>query len=225
MNHFRFNPLKFLCACCSKSCTIKQSQKKAHIIHCKHCLLKPFICSKCRWSRGKKNLTNTCVWCQTTGTLHSMHSFSCVEMNVRAADSWQFFQEKNTNLAKLSHINRSIFTNWRRFLESQQMVRCDFVTYSSYEKSLRINFFQTWMQFQIFQSVDSQKMSVVYFQTKISKKFFDILKTITFTRMLVSNLFGNPSLKSISEKMRNIVCRHFFSNFAVLFELLLKSYC
>ena len=218
-NIFRFNPLIFWCACCSKQSTIIESQKRAHIIHCKHCLLKPFVCSECRWKKGRTNPIVTCLWCQTTGTLHSMHSFSCVEMNVRAADSLQFFREQHTNLAKLSHFNRSIFTNWRKFVELQQMVVCDFVTCSSYQETLRTNFFHTWLKFQFLQKIDIQNFSAFYLQIKISKRFLDTLKTITFSRKLISNLFGKPSESIISLRMSGLVFQHLLLNFAVLFKL------
>lgn len=216
---FRFNPLKFLCACCSKESTIIVSQKKAHIIHCKRCLLKPFVCSECRWKKGRTNPIVTCLWCQTTGSLHSMHSFSCVEMNVREVDSWQVCREQHTNLAKLSHFNRSILTNWRKFVELQEMVRCDFVTCSSYQNTVRTNLFHTWLKFQFLQKIDIQNFSAFYSQIKVSKRFLDTLKTITFARKLISNLFGKPSESRISLRMSGLVFQHLFLNFAVLFKL------
>ena len=57
----------------------------------------------------------------------------------------------------------------------------------------------------------------------MSKSFSDILKTITFARMLVSNLFGKPSESRISLRMSRLVFKHLLSNFAVLFKLLLSK--
>jgi hypothetical protein len=213
----RFDPVKFLCACCSRFSTIISSQKRAHIIHCQRCPLKPFICSNCRLSKGKKNLTNTCVWCQTPGTLHSMHSLSCVEMNVREADSLHFLREQTTSLEKLPYLKRVILTNWCRFVESKQIVSCTFLTYSSYVKDLKVNFMHTWLNYQLSQNVTSRNFRALFFHTKISKQFLHILKTITFARILVSNLFQVQSnLRLFSQKMRRLVFRHLLSNFANL---------
>lgn len=221
----RNSPLLFFCACCSKPSTIISSQKRAHVIHCQRCPLKPFICSNCRWSKGKKSLTNTCVWCQTTGTLHSMHSLSCVEMNVREADSFHFLREQNTSLTKLPYFKRVILTNWCRFVESKQIVSCIFFTYSSYVKDLKTNFMHTWLNSQLSQKVDSQNYSAFFFHTKIGKRFLNKLKTITFTRILVSNLFQVQSNRRLlSEKIRRLIFQHLLSNFADLFEFLLKIY-
>jgi hypothetical protein len=221
--------LQFYCACCSELCTINESQKKAHIIHCKRCLLKPFICSECRWKRGKKYLTNTCVWCQTPGTLQSMHSFNCVEMNLRKAYSLNYLREKNTSIAKLPYLKRAILTNWFRFLESKHFVSCTFFAYSSYEKDLKTNFFHTWLNFQLSQNVTRRDFSALFLNTKISKRFFHILKTITFTRTLVSNLFGKTNcldlnLTLFSKKMGEVVLQYLLSNFANLFEFLESIY-
>lgn len=205
MSFFRYNPLKFLCACCSRPSTILSAQKRAHIIHCKGCSLKPFICSKCRWEKGKKTLTNTCVWCQTTGTLHSMHSLSCVEINVREADSLNFLREQNTSFAKLPYLKRVILTNWCRFLESKQFVNIMRLTYSSYVKDLKAKFIHIWLNS----------------QSQINKRFLRILKTITFTRTLVSNLFQvQPNRRLFSQKMGRLVLQHLLSNFANLLEFL-----
>jgi len=221
----RSDPVNFLCACCSRHSTIISPQKRAHIIHCQRCPLKPFICSNCRWSKGKKSLANTCVWCQTPGTLHSMHSLSCVKMTVREADSFHFLREQTTSLEKLPYLKREILTNWSRFVESKQIVSCIFFTYSSYVKDLKTNFMHTWLNSQLSQKVDSQNYSAFFFHTKISKRFLNKLKTITFTRILVSNLFQvHLSRKLFSEKMRILVFQHLLSNFADLFEFLLKIY-
>ena len=215
----RNSPFYFWCACCSKLSTIMcgQGQKRAHIIHCQRCPLKPFICSACRWSKGKKILKNTCLWCQTTGTLHSMHSLICVEISASKTDSWNYLREQNTILTKLPYCKRVILTNWCRFIESDQFVSCTFFTYSSYVKDLKANFFRTWLNSQLSQNVTSQDFSALFFNTKISKRFLHILKTITFARILISNLFQVHSNRRLfSQKMRRLVLQHLLSNFANL---------
>lgn len=214
------SPLHFLCACCSKPSTIMcdQGQKRAHIIHCQHCPLKPFICSTCRRRKGKKDLTYTCVWCQTKGTLHSMHSIICVEMSATRTDYWNDLRKQTASLTKLPYLKRVTLTNWCKFVELEQFVSCTFFTYSSYVKELKANFMHTWLNSQLSQNVISRDFSALFFNTKISKRFLHILKTITFARKLVSNLFQVQSNRRLfSQRMRRLVLQHLLSNFADFF--------
>ena len=214
---YRLNPLFYFCACCSRSSAIIPSQKKAHIINCQLCPLKPFICSTCRKGKGKKTLKKTCVWCQTNGTLHSMHSLICVQRSVWEADSWNYLREQNPSLVKLPYCKRVILTNWFRFLESKHFVSCTFFAHSSYEKDLKANFFHTWLNSQLFQNVTSRDFAALFFNTKISKRFLHMLKTITFARILNSNLFQVQSNRRLfSQKMSRLVLQHLLSNFANL---------
>jgi len=217
---YRSTSLQFICACCStlSKIDIENRQKKAHIIQCQLCPFKPFICSTCRWSKGKKSITNICLWCQTQGTLHSMHSLSCVDMSVTKTDSWNDLSKQTASLTKLPYLKRVTLTNWCKFMESNQFVSCTFFTYSSYVKELKANFMHTWLNSQLFRNVTSRDFSALFFETKISKRFLRILKTITFARILVSNLFQVQSIwRSFSQRMRRLVLQHLLSSVADFF--------
>jgi len=211
-----------ICACCSGVICKNQNQKKMFIIRCKGCPLNPFICSRCRWKKGRTNPCVTCKWCNTSGTLHSMNSPYAVLLNINTAINWHNLR-LNTKGLKYSNYSASILTNWRRYLRAKDMVDSIYLTYSDSVISFRTDFFHTWLKFQLFQTIDSQIYSAFYSKTKMSKSFSDILKTITFTRMLVSNLFGKPSESRISLRMSRLVFKHLLSNFAVLFKLLLSK--
>jgi hypothetical protein len=216
----RYYPIRFYCACCSKSGTIPchKGQKKVHIIHCQRCPLKPFICSECRRSKGKKSITHICQWCQTTGTLHSMHSLSCVNTSAITIDSWNYLRDKTASLARLPYLIRLILTNWCKFVESNQFVSdIRFVSFSCdlVSQRLRKNLFGTWVNSQLFQNVTSRNFRALFSETKISKRFLHMLKTVTFTRILVSNLFPDSPQKLLKSYQR-FVLQYLLSNFANL---------
>jgi len=217
---YRSTSLQFICACCStlSKIDIENRQKRAHIIHCQRCPFKPFICSTCRRRKGKKDLTGTCVWCQTTGTIHSMHSLSCVEMSATKTDSWNYLKKQTASLTKLPYLKRVILTNWCKFMELEQFVSCTFFTFSFYVKELKENFMHTWLNSQLSQNVTSRDFSALFFETKISKRFLHILKTITFARKLVSNLFQVQSNQRLfSQRMRRLVLHRLLSSVADFF--------
>jgi hypothetical protein len=74
----------------------------------------------------------------------------------------------------------------------------------------------------LFQRIDSQNFCSFFFDTQIGIRFLHILKTMTFTRILVSNLFGESNL--FSRKMKKLLLKNLLSNFVTLFEFMLKDY-
>jgi hypothetical protein len=212
-----------LCACCSGEIHTKTLQKKLHIIRCQGCPRNPFVCSECRWKKGRTNPIVTCKWCKTSGTLHSMCSTLAVHLNMHAAIDWHKLRMETEGLKFSCYSAKLILTNWKRYLQSKDMVNRLHDTCSDFVISLRTGFFHTWLNFQLLQKIDIKNFSAFYSKTKMSKSFSDILKTISFARMLVSNLFGKPSESIISLRMSRFVFKHLLSNFAVLFKLLLSK--
>jgi hypothetical protein len=233
------------CAHCSSSVRIVYEQRRLHLLTDCGCFAHPIICTECRRGRKDREFLNrlTCKWCGKKGFCASFHEKQNLAMNSRwDFEVWSRCQEKYKSITDKSPMIRQYIANWMYLLQVRRLnvtwtPRFDSQnTYSPSNPDRHISnrqfmqgFFRSWIQSQLSQTMSqvlgqnlSQtqwKISVLCFDTILFSGFFRKLKTTTFARLVIRNLFGScPQTRQTRVLMMRIHAR-ILANFKTLFEI------
>jgi hypothetical protein len=196
------------CAICGFEVTSTHLQKRKH-------LLMGCGCSRCRHNHDGATFPSKqiCKWCQKSGSCKSFNpSHHLAYISTYNAIGWVVFQKKFGNIQ--TPIIQCIIQNWNKNLHFECIITMNCGAGYSYlsPKILKDSFYRSWIQSQMFQN--RGKISVCYFRTKIDKRFFNVLKTITFARLFICNFFS-----SCPRKMIDAMHRRLLANVKLLFEV------
>lgn len=242
-----WSPIDISCANCSSFVKIPYDQRRLHLLTGCGCLTHPIICSKCRRGRKDREFLNrlTCRWCGKEGFGKSFHE----KQNLCMSSKWDFeiwsaFQKKYKSLIDKNQMIRRYTENWMSFYQVRRLnvtwtPRFDSQnTYSSSNphaigiRTFMLGFFRSWIQSQLSQNLSQNrsqnlsqtqwKISVLCFDTILFSGFFRKLKTTTFARLVIRNLFGScPQTLQTRTLMMKIHAK-ILANFKTLFEISLE---
>jgi len=224
------------CAHCSSSVKISAHQRKLHVLTGCGCLTHPIICTECRRGRKDREFLNrlTCRWCGKEGFCVSLHEKQKLHNSSRLDfEVWSACQKKYKSISDKNSIIRRNVANWMTFLRVRKLYvtwspRFESQnTYSSFNlqaisiHTFMLGFFRSWIQSQLSQNLSQTqgKISVLCFDTILFSGFFRKLKTNTFARLVIRNLFGScPQTRQTRTLMMKIHAR-ILANFKTLFEI------
>lgn len=231
-----FSPTNIPCAHCSSFVEISEHQRRLHLLTGCGCLTHPIICSKCRRGRIDREFLNrlTCKWCGKEGFCASFNEKQKLCMSsMWDFEFWSAYQKKYKSIIDKSPMIRRYLENWMSFYQVRRLnvtwtPRFDSQnTYSSSNPhaisiwTFMQGFFRSWIQSQLSQtpSQTQWKISVLCFDTILFSGFFRKLKTTTFARLVIRNLFGScPQTRQTRALMMRIHAR-ILANFKTLFEI------
>jgi len=227
-----FPPSDIPCAHCFLPVKISAHQRRLHVLTGCGCLTHPIICTECRRGRKDKEFLNrlTCRWCGKEGFCASLHEKQKLHNSSRLYfEVWSACQKKYKSISDKNSIIRRNVANWMTFLRVRKLYvtwspRFESQnTYGSFNLHLiskhtfMLGFFRSWIQSQLSQT--QGKISVLCFDTILFSGFFRKLKTNTFAKLVIRNLFGScPQTRQTRALMMKIHAR-ILANFKTLFEI------
>ena len=227
-----FSPTNIPCANCSLFVGIHRDQRRLHLLTGCGCLTHPIICSKCRRGRKDREFLNrlTCRWCGKEGFCASFHE----KQNLCRSSKWDFefwsaCRKKYQSIIGESPMIRLYIENWMTFLQVRRLN----VTWTPHFDSqnaisiwtFMLGFFRSWIQSQLSQNLSQNlsqtqgKISVLCFDTRLFSGFFRKLKTTTFARLVIRNLFGSCLQTRQTRTLMMKIHAKILANFAALFEI------
>lgn len=227
------------CAHCSSFVEIIDDQRRLHLLTGCGCLTHPIICSKCRRGRKDRKFLNrlTCKWCGKEGFCASFNEKQNLCMSSKLDfEFWSAFQKKYKSIIDKNQMIRRYIENWMSFYQVRRLnvtwtPRFDSQnTYSSSNphaigiRTFMLGFFRSWIQSQLSQNLSQTqgKISVLCFDTILFSGFFRKLKTTTFARLVIRNLFGScPQTRQTRTLMMKIHAK-ILANFQTLFQISLE---
>ena len=223
-----FSPTDIPCAHCSLFVGIHRDQRRLHLLMGCSCSTHPIICSKCRRGRIDRKVLNRliCKWCGKEGFCASFNE----KQNLCRSSKWDFefwsaFQKKYKSIIDKSPMIRRYTENWMSFYQVRRLN----VTWTPHFDSqnaisiwtFMLGFFRSWIQSQLSQNLSQTqgKISVLCFDTILFSGFFRKLKTTTFARLVIRNLFGSCLQTRQTHTLMMKIHARILANFAALFEI------
>lgn len=231
-----YNTKNIPCAHCPSFVEIKKYQRRLHLLTGCGCLTHPIICSKCRRGRIDREFLNrlTCKWCGKEGFCASFHEKQNLCMNSKwDFEFWSRCQKKYRYIIDKSPMIRRYLENWMSFYQVHRLHVSwspRFESQNTYSSSnphtisiwtFMLGFYRSWIQSQLSQNLSQTqgKISDLCFDTILFSGFFRKLKTTTFARLVIRNLFGSyPQTWKTRALMMKIHAR-ILANFKTLFEI------
>jgi hypothetical protein len=213
-----------ICACCVGNIFFPKNKgyKENHLTKCV-CPLPPYICQSC-FDKNKGKDNTLCRFCQKPGSVVSglFDPFGSLWYEPTSTMDWacKWLKVRSEYQYVGSPFCLNFLNNWNLCLFLKNCVAHGFF-FPYYEPKLKNNFFQSWLQIQLFQK--RGKVSVFYAKTMVNLDLLWMLKNVTFARVILRNFFVDYPLQGQStKKLRDLVCARILANFATLFAISLN---